>query len=336
MFNCGFISDPLSKCMVKNCMPGDPFSSQRVHNSSFNMLYPGADHTEESTAHILQPIDVGLRGEHYLDSEMEETRNQHTHSPYNLHQPQILDEKAKALLSDGACKDLVVGQGRTVQRVSSKKRHRTSDLRKYLNHAISTNVDASSKASHLKAAPSTAFSSKIGFGQFETDGPRHSQSCYDSKFQNPSFNEQPRIESTKMPKDRRIEKYNQMLKLIDLKHTSGPIVQTKAAFDGSFLPPPSENSQNLYSESPLKKLGQPQFEKRELPHRPVQDAAQGVQSEVSPDSHLFKQVVQNSSQIKNKFDRQTIINNFFNLQTTEVHLRNTNTDYSKSAASKAS
>lgn len=61
-----------------------------------------------------------------------------------------------------------------------------------------------------------------------------------------------------------------------------------------------------------------------------------MQSEVSPDSHLFKQVVQNSSQIKNKFDRQTIINNFFNLQTTEVHLRNTNTDYSKSAASKAS
>lgn len=82
-----------------------------------------------------------------------------------------------------------------------------------------------------------------------------------------------------------------MLKLIDLKHTTGPIMQTKAAFEGSFLPPPSEHSQNLYSESPLKKVGQPQFEKRELPRRPTQDVSQGVQSEVSPDSQLFKQVV---------------------------------------------
>ena len=128
-----------------------------------------------------------------------------------------------------------------------------------------------------------------------------------------------------------------MLQLIDIKHTKGRNGESHAAFAGSFLPPPSENSQNLYQESPLKKaIGEPKFEKKELPQKPNPDGSQGLQSDVSPDSQMFKQVVQNSSQIKNKFDRQTIINNFFNLQTTEVHLRNSNTDYSKSAASKAS
>ena len=35
MFNCGFISEPFSKCMIKTCIPGsgvDPFNTQRLHN----------------------------------------------------------------------------------------------------------------------------------------------------------------------------------------------------------------------------------------------------------------------------------------------------------------
>jgi hypothetical protein len=74
--NCGYISDPLKTCIPKNCIPGDPFSSQRVHNTSFNMLYPGmVDNSEGSGSNVLQPIDVGLRGEHYLESEVDLERN---------------------------------------------------------------------------------------------------------------------------------------------------------------------------------------------------------------------------------------------------------------------
>ena len=41
------------------------------------MVYPGLnDQSEDSASHILKPIDVGLRGEHYLDSEMGEPSQQ--------------------------------------------------------------------------------------------------------------------------------------------------------------------------------------------------------------------------------------------------------------------
>lgn len=109
-------------------------------------------------------------------------------------------------------------------------------------------------------------------------------------------------------------------------------------FDGSLLRPPSENSQNFYSESPLKKISNhPLFHKKDAQVRPNLDGSLYLKNDqLSPDAEILKQIVENSSQIKNKFDRQTIINNFFNLQTTEVHLRNSNTDKSKSAASKVS
>ena len=37
------------------------------------MLYPGIiDHSDESFTNVPQPIDVGLRGEHHLDTEVSE------------------------------------------------------------------------------------------------------------------------------------------------------------------------------------------------------------------------------------------------------------------------
>lgn len=56
LFNCGFISEPFSKCMIKTCIPGsglDPFNNQRLHNSSFNMVYPGIiDHSDDSLTNV--------------------------------------------------------------------------------------------------------------------------------------------------------------------------------------------------------------------------------------------------------------------------------------------
>lgn len=145
------------------------------------------ERSEDSGSNVLQPIDVGLRGEHYLDSEADEAKNSRTLNGNDLRQPQIIDDKCRALLNDGKNKEIIVGQGRSVQRVSNKKKNRTSDLRKYLSHALSINADGSHQSKQPRlAANSTAFSSNYVCKQSEIEGPRHSQSCYNSKF-NPSF-----------------------------------------------------------------------------------------------------------------------------------------------------
>jgi hypothetical protein len=79
-----------------------------------------------------------------------------------------------------------------------------------------------------------------------------------------------------------------MLKLIDLKQNNRGNMQNKGPFEGSLLPPPSENSQNFYSESPLKKIAsQPQFTKKEPLSKPNYDGSQGFKKELSPDADML-------------------------------------------------
>lgn len=72
--------------MIRTCIPGaggaangDPFGGhQRIQNTSFNMLYPNfIENSENSLSNgvglVQQPLDVGLRGEHHLDTETSES-----------------------------------------------------------------------------------------------------------------------------------------------------------------------------------------------------------------------------------------------------------------------